>query len=117
VERILYTRIYWGSSRNSVYVPDVNRSVRSLQRLAISGENISEEWDFNRATHVYFSSRVEHSMSRKATPDGNMVSDEELTELLADAEGTTPEVVEQGASQIDISPPEEATVVDVEGGE
>jgi len=56
-------------------------------------------------------------MSRKATPDGNMVSDEELTELLADAEGTTPEVVEQGASQIDISPPEEATVVDVEGGE
>lgn len=36
---------------------------------------------------------------------------EELSEVLADAEGTTPEEIERGAAEIDIAPPEEATVV------
>ena len=53
-------------------------------------------------------------MSREAPTDADMVSDEELTELLADAEGTTPEEIERGAAELDIAPPEEATVVDVD---
>ncbi|MEZ3172448.1 hypothetical protein ABNG03_17815 [Halorubrum sp. RMP-47] len=50
-------------------------------------------------------------MSREP-PDADMISDEELTELLADAEGKTPEEIERGAAELDIAPPEEATVVD-----
>ena len=46
--------------------------------------------------------------------DADMISDEELTELLGDAEGTTPEEIERGAAELDIAPPEEATVVDVD---
>ena len=53
-------------------------------------------------------------MSREAPADADMVSDEELTKLLADAEGTTPEEIERGAAELDIAPPEEATVVDVD---
>lgn len=58
------------------------------------------------------SRRVEEDMSHEAPVDADMVSDEELTELLADAEGTTPKEVERGAAELDIAPPEEATVVD-----
>ncbi|MDB2242709.1 hypothetical protein [Halorubrum ezzemoulense] len=53
-------------------------------------------------------------MSREAPADSDMVSDEELTELLADAEGTTSEEIERGATEFNIAPPEEATVVDVD---
>jgi len=53
-------------------------------------------------------------MNREAPADADMVSDEELTELLADAEGTTPEEIERGAAELDIAPSEEATVVDVD---
>ncbi len=52
-------------------------------------------------------------MSREAPIDADTISDEELTELLADAEGTTPEEIERGAAEFDIAPTEEATVVDV----
>ncbi|MDB9234932.1 MULTISPECIES: hypothetical protein [Halorubrum] len=52
-------------------------------------------------------------MSRE-TPDADMISDEELTELLADAEGTTPLKIERGAAKLDIVPPEMATIVDVD---
>jgi hypothetical protein len=58
------------------------------------------------------SRRVEGNMSREAPTDADMVSDEELTELLADAEGITPEEIERDAAEFDIAPPEEATVVD-----
>ena len=58
------------------------------------------------------SQRVEGSMSREAPADADIISDEELTELLAEAEGRTPEEVERGAAEIEIAPPEEATVVD-----
>ncbi|MFD1571851.1 hypothetical protein [Halorubrum laminariae] len=51
-------------------------------------------------------------MSREAPTDANIISDEELTELLADAEGTTPEEIERGAAEVKIASPEEATVVD-----
>ena len=60
------------------------------------------------------SRRVEKDMSREAPADADMVSDEELTELLADAEGTTPEEIERGAAELEIAPPREATVVDVD---
>jgi hypothetical protein len=58
--------------------------------------------------------QVEENMSREAPADADMVSDEELTKLLADAEGTTPEEIERGAAKFDIAPPEEATVIDVD---
>ena len=51
-------------------------------------------------------------MSRESPADANIISDEDLTELLADAEGTTPEKIERGAAEIEIASPEEATVVD-----
>ena len=47
------------------------------------------------------------------SPVENALAPEELSELLADAEGTTVEEIEQGAEEIDIAPPEEAAVVDV----
>ncbi|GAB3330076.1 hypothetical protein GCM10027355_36370 [Haloplanus salinarum] len=53
-------------------------------------------------------------MSHEAPADADTISDEELTELLADAEGTTPEEIKRGASELDIAPPEEATVVDMD---
>jgi len=52
-------------------------------------------------------------MSCEAPTDADMISDEELTELLADTEGTTPEEIERGAAELDIVPPEEATIVDI----
>jgi len=58
------------------------------------------------------SRRVREDMSCEAPADADMVSDEELTALLADAEGTTPEEIERGAAKLEIAPPEEATVVD-----
>ena len=51
-------------------------------------------------------------MTREPPTDADIISDKELTDLLAEAEGRTPEEVERGAAEIDIAPPEEATVVD-----
>ena len=51
-------------------------------------------------------------MSREAPADGETTSLEELTELLADAEGTTPEAIERGAEDLEIASPEDATVLD-----
>jgi hypothetical protein len=52
-------------------------------------------------------------MGHKTPADIDTLSDEELTELLAEAKGTAPEEIERGAAELDIAPPEEATVVDV----
>jgi len=41
-----------------------------------------------------------------------ILSDDELTEVLADATGTTPEEIEEGAEAMDWPAPEEATVID-----
>ena len=54
---------------------------------------------------------VEEDMSREASIDADTISDEGLTELLADTEGITPEEIERGAVELEIAPPEEATVV------
>ena len=53
-------------------------------------------------------------MSREAPADADIISDEELTVLLAEAEGRTPEEIEHGAAEIEIAPPEEAIAVDVD---
>lgn len=56
---------------------------------------------------------VEEDMSGES-PTEDVLSVDELTELLADTTGTTPEEIEQGATNIEIAPPEEATVVNNE---
>ncbi|MGQ3330904.1 hypothetical protein [Halorubrum sp. FL23] len=53
-------------------------------------------------------------MSHKTPANVDTISDEELTHLFADAEGTTLEEIEHGAAELDIAPPEDATVVDVD---
>ena len=45
-------------------------------------------------------------------PAEEILSMDELTEVLADATGETPEEIERGAEAIDFIPPEEATVID-----
>ena len=63
-------------------------------------------------TYVYSSRRVERGMNRESL-DADIISDEELTELLADTEGTTPEEIERGVAKLEITPPERATIVGV----
>ena len=53
-------------------------------------------------------------MTREAPADADIISDEELTALLAEAEERRPGEIERGAAEIEIAPPEEATVVDVD---
>lgn len=58
------------------------------------------------------SQRVQKPMSHEVDADADIISDEELTKLLAEAEGRTPKAIERGADEIEIALPEEATVVD-----
>lgn len=55
--------------------------------------------------------RVRADMSHES-PAEEALSMEELTTLLAEAEDTTPEAIERGADDLEIAPPEEATVID-----
>lgn len=50
---------------------------------------------------------VDHTMCDEQI-DEEIISMDELTEILAEAEGVTPEKIEQGAEAIDFIPPEEA---------
>ena len=50
-------------------------------------------------------------MSRESHADDH-VTDEELTELLAEATDSTPEAIERGAAELEIEPLDEATIVD-----
>lgn len=43
-----------------------------------------------------------------------VLSMDELTELLAEVEGTTPEELERQAEEFDIAPPEDATIVGID---
>lgn len=54
---------------------------------------------------------LEKPMSHES-PAENALAPEELSELLADIEGTTAEEIEHGVEEIEIAPPAEATVVD-----
>jgi hypothetical protein len=44
--------------------------------------------------------------------DGEVLSMEELDEVLAEATGTTAEEIRKGAEEMYLAPPEEATVID-----
>ena len=50
-------------------------------------------------------------MNRKAPPEDEALSPEELSEALAEATDTTSEEIERGAEEFEIAPPEEAEVV------
>jgi len=51
-------------------------------------------------------------MSHEAPTDADIISDEDPTELLAEAEERTPEEIGRSATVLEITPPEGATVVD-----
>lgn len=55
--------------------------------------------------------RVEKGMSQES-PVEDALTLEELSEVLADATGTTAEEIEREAEELEIAPPSEATVVD-----
>lgn len=62
---------------------------------------------------LFTENTVETSMSSESTEDEpEILSLEGLSEVLAEAEGTTAEEIEQGAADLEIAPPSEATVVD-----
>ena len=50
-------------------------------------------------------------MSREAPVEEDVLTVEELTELLAETTDTTPEEIERGAGELNLTPPEEARVV------
>lgn len=50
-------------------------------------------------------------MSREGSAEDEVLSPEELSEVLATATGATPEEIEQGAEDLALAPPDEATVV------
>ena len=51
-------------------------------------------------------------MSREAPTEDEVLTLEELSEILADATDTDPEEIERGAAELEIAPPEEADVVE-----
>jgi hypothetical protein len=50
-------------------------------------------------------------MNRKAPPEDEPLSPEELSEALADATDSTSEQIERGAEELEIASPEEGVVV------
>lgn len=54
-----------------------------------------------------------HDVMESQPSDENTLTREETAELLAEITGTTPEEIKQGAAELEIEPPEEATVVEV----
>lgn len=53
----------------------------------------------------------------KGTPaEEDILTPEELSEILAEIEGTTAEEIQQGAAEIEIAPPWEGEVVGYEDG-
>jgi hypothetical protein len=53
-------------------------------------------------------------MTNESPGGRDMVSLDDLTELLAEAEGTTPEEIERAADEFDIAPPWQGTLVEEE---
>jgi len=51
-------------------------------------------------------------MTHESPGGADMVSLDDLTELLAETEGTTPEEIERDATDLDIAAPWEGTLVD-----
>lgn len=48
----------------------------------------------------------------QGSPVEDAITPEELSELLAEATGTTADEIERGTKDLDIAPPDEAVVVD-----
>jgi hypothetical protein len=57
------------------------------------------------------SSRATMATDSEASGPDEPLSHDELSEVLAEATGTTPEEIERGADAIEIEPPEDAEVV------
>lgn len=80
-----------------------------------SPENPPKWTDGGAAPHTLITAKPVHTgMSREQPhedPAEEVISMDELTEVLADATGETPEEIERGAEAIDFIPPEEAPVV------
>lgn len=69
--------------------------------------------DGGGSTPPFISSHSLHDgMSQENPSEADRLSREELTTLLADAEGTTPDAIRDGAGQLEITPPSDATVLD-----
>ena len=96
-----------------------HQSAAALKTLCISSRIYSADscirLEDGEPTPNFISSYpIREDMSRKAPADADTISDEELTELLAEADGMTVEAIERGAAEVDIAPPEEATIVDID---
>ena len=94
---------------NAQYFIDVFKGDRST--------DTPPKWsDGGKSPHTLISpNTVRTGMSHEQPaeePSEEVLSDDELTELLADATGTTPEEIEEGAEAMDWPAPEEATVLD-----
>ncbi|WP_199693888.1 hypothetical protein [Halococcus sp. IIIV-5B] len=68
--------------------------------------------DGGRPTHRLMSmDQVSADMSRKAPIEEESISSEELSEVLAEATGATPEEIDRGAEEFEIAPTEEAAII------
>ena len=88
------------------------RTPEGASRYLISYRLSAWSDDGESTSTFILSRRVEGDMRRGALAGADIISDEELTELLADIGGMTPEEIEHGAAELEIAPPEESTVVD-----
>ena len=69
--------------------------------------------DGGESTRTFISADpVEGNMNREAPAEDEVLTPEELSEILANATDTDPEEIERGAAALDIAPPEEADVVE-----
>jgi len=64
----------------------------------------------NKRHTLICANSLEEDVSRESS--GDTLSPEDLSEILAEATGTTAEEIEEGAADLEIAPPSEATVVD-----
>lgn len=68
--------------------------------------------DGGESSHTFITpDRLGEDMSRETPSEDDLLTPKELSGVLAEAEGTTPEEIESGAEELDIAPLEEATVV------
>jgi len=68
--------------------------------------------DGGEPSHTFICANLLPGDMSQESPVEDALTPEELSEVLAEATGTTPEVIERGAKDLDLAPPEEAIVVD-----
>ncbi len=69
-------------------------------------------WPDGGSPHTLITPSQVHTDMNREEPAEEILSDDGLTEVLAEATGTTSDEIEQGAKALKIAPPSEATVVD-----